>query len=116
MNKLWKQVERRVANFFHTQRNPLSGAGAKHSSSDTLHPRLYIEIKHRKQLSVWSLYKEVTKLAKKENKIPVLVQHEKGMEGFLITVHSSNLYYFFNAVMKDSQEYRRQALQENEGE
>ena len=45
-NKRWKAYERRVAKFFGTKRTPLSGINSGHSThSDTLHPRLYLEVK-----------------------------------------------------------------------
>ena len=40
-----KAYERRVAKFFGTKRTPLSGSNSGHTHSDTLHPRLYIEVK-----------------------------------------------------------------------
>ncbi len=40
-----KKYELRVAKFFGTKRTPLSGSNSGHTHSDTLHPRLYIEVK-----------------------------------------------------------------------
>ena len=40
-----KTQERRVARFFGTERTPLSGGASRHTRSDTLHPKLYIEVK-----------------------------------------------------------------------
>ena len=34
-NKTWKQFERRVARFFNSEKNPLSGGNSKHLLSDT---------------------------------------------------------------------------------
>lgn len=43
---LWKTYERKVAKFFNTNRTPLSGINSRHDThSDTLHPKLYIEVK-----------------------------------------------------------------------
>lgn len=45
-DRYWKVCERRAAKFFGTNRTPLSGINSRHdTSSDTLHPRLYIEVK-----------------------------------------------------------------------
>jgi hypothetical protein len=40
-----KAHERRVARWFGTERTPLSGGASRHTRSDTLHPKLYIEVK-----------------------------------------------------------------------
>lgn len=45
MSKNWKNFERKIAKIFNTQRTALSGSNSKITSSDTLHPELYIEIK-----------------------------------------------------------------------
>lgn len=41
----WKRYERRVARYFGTQRTPLSGGASRHTRSDTLDPRFYVEVK-----------------------------------------------------------------------
>lgn len=46
MGKQWKVYERRTARFFGVERTPLSGINSRHdTTSDTLHPTLYIECK-----------------------------------------------------------------------
>lgn len=45
MGKRWKTYERRVATFFGVHRTPLSGGASRHTRSDTLHPKLFIEAK-----------------------------------------------------------------------
>lgn len=40
-----KTQERRVARYFGVERTPLSGGASRHTRSDTLHPKLYIEVK-----------------------------------------------------------------------
>lgn len=91
MNSTWKKVEQRVANFFNSERNPLSGANSKHSRSDSLHKKLFIETKHRVKHSAVQLWHKTNKLAKKENKIPVVCLAEKNKEGFWIICHSKDL-------------------------
>lgn len=90
-DKAWKQVEREVAEFFGTVRNPLSGAMSGHSGSDTLHPQLFAEVKYRKKLQMWSLWADTKTKARKENKLAILAHKEAGKHGFLITVHCSDL-------------------------
>ena len=76
-DKTWKAVERRVAKLFGTRRTPLSGGNDSRTRSDSLHPSLFIETKHRKQHSVVSLWYAVAKLAAKEKKLPVVVLAER---------------------------------------
>ena len=91
MNKeTWKGFERVVAKFFGTKRTPLSGSASRHTKSDTLHPELFIECKHRKKMAIWSLYEKTKKMAEEEGKIPVLTLKEKGKKGFLICVHQQD--------------------------
>lgn len=91
MDKPWKAVERRIARWLGSERNPLSGRHGKISRSDSIHPLLYIETKWRKRHSAVSLWRDTAKKADKENKIPVccLVEHSK--HGFWLLVHSQDL-------------------------
>ena len=45
----WKNRERQIAGILKTNRTPLSGSSSRHTSSDTLHEKLYIECKYRKR-------------------------------------------------------------------
>jgi len=54
-DRAWKQRERDVADFFHGQRNPLSGRNGKHTAADVIHDRLFIEVKLREKHSAVSL-------------------------------------------------------------
>ena len=101
VQKSWKTVERRIARFFGTERNPLSGRNSKHTASDTLHSKYYIEVKHRKTWAVFNLFNLVRNLASEEHKIPILALQEKNKKGFLICVHSDHWEYIVDA------EYRR---------
>lgn len=81
--KAWKKVERRVAAYFGTVRNPLSGGNARHSRSDSLSTTLFIEVKHgagvpRTWAKIEELFLETERLARLENKIPLVVLHRKG--------------------------------------
>ena len=91
MDKSWKQFERRVARFFNTERNALSGGNAKLTRSDTLHPTLFIECKQRQRFAAIRLWDETHQLATKESKTPVICLSEKNRPGFWILVHSDDL-------------------------
>ena len=90
-DKTWKSRERKIAVFFGCKRTPLSGGNSGHTRSDTLHPSLFVEQKHRKEHAVINLWRKTKELADKENKIPVVTLTEKGKHGFYIMCHSSDL-------------------------
>lgn len=83
-DKTWKAVERRVAEFWGTERTPLSGGNSRHGThSDTLHPRVYIEMKHGGGCptgwpGIVSLFQETEEKAALEKKRAVLILHRKG--------------------------------------
>jgi len=90
-DKAWKAFERRVADFFHGQRNPLSGSNSRITAGDVIHERLFIECKQRQRIAVVRLWDSVKRLAVKENKTPVVCLAEKNRPGFWILVHSEDL-------------------------
>ena len=90
-DKTWKAFERRVADFFHGRRNPLSGGNSKQTRADVIHDKLFIECKCREKFAVISLWDKTKKLADKEHKTPVVCLHENGRKGFFILVHSDDL-------------------------
>jgi hypothetical protein len=90
-DKCWKAFERRVARFFGTERNALSGGNSKLTRSDSLHPKLFIECKQRKRFAAVRLWDDTKRLAHHENKTPVVCLSEKGRPGFWILVHSDDL-------------------------
>ena len=90
-DKTWKAFERRVAAFFGTERNALSGGNSKLTRSDSLHPHLFIEAKQRQRFAVVRLWDATKRLADKENKTPVVCVSEKNRPGFWILVHSDDL-------------------------
>lgn len=77
-DKTWKANERRIAAKFGTTRNPLSGGNSGHTRSDTLHPRLFIEIKQRKRIPFWKDFQAAREMARKEGKMPLFVMHQTG--------------------------------------
>lgn len=88
----WKDVERRVCRALRLQRNPGSGSnGGMGSCGDCAAPEvgrprgwLYVEIKHR--ANGFTLWHDTQKKAKAERRTPILVQHEKGTQNYLVTV------------------------------
>jgi len=85
-DKAWKALERRIAESLGTVRTPLSGGSSRHTTSDTLHEKLYVECKLRKASSVHTLFTEIRIEAAKETKIPVLVIHLSGTSRTLALV------------------------------
>ena len=92
--KSWKKLEQKVARLRGTERTPLSGGNSKQTRSDTLDDTFFIECKLRKDPAIWNLYEQVEELAKKENKIPVLVIKKKGKHGELFIVNDRYLKAF----------------------
>lgn len=76
--RTWQKREQHIAEDHGTVRTPGSGSTSRHTSSDTLHPRLYIESKLRAILPFRELFMDTREKAKKEGKIPVIVLCEKG--------------------------------------
>jgi len=84
--KTWKSIERRFARLFGARRLSLSGSDGKISQSDTMHERLFIEVKHRSRSEIVSLYRKIMPLARKEGKIPVIGLHGFGTDLYLVVV------------------------------
>jgi len=95
-SKTWKNRERDSCRFFGTERNPLSGGNGKHSRSDSLHEFLFIEHKHRKNQAVINLFLETEKLAKLEDKLPVVTLSQHGVRGFFVMCRAEDLQELAN--------------------
>lgn len=100
MKSTWKNIERKIAEFFGTRRTPLSGSNSGHTRSDTLHELLFVEAKYRVKHSAVTLWRDTAELAKKENKIPVVCLSEKRKKGFWVVCHSSDLTAIANQRME----------------
>lgn len=87
----WKKGESRIAKIFGTFRTPLSGYNSRHTQSDTLSDRLFIEVKHRKKIPGDSLWNKTIELSKKENKIPMVVFIKKGSHNPLILCNLADI-------------------------
>lgn len=91
-DKKWKAQERRVAKAFGSRRTPLSGGNSQHNTtSDSLHPELYIECKYRKRLPIFDIWPELLKAAGKEKKIPVLAIKTMQIADDVIVIRLSDL-------------------------
>ena len=78
----WKAFERKIAKDIGSERTPLSGGNSKHTRSDTLHPRLYIECKLSQKFTRDILdFEDDIKKAEIEKKIPIRVMRRKGKHG-----------------------------------
>jgi len=100
MSKTWKAFELTVAKFFNTNRTPLSGSNSRHdTTSDTLHPTLYIEAKRDRRYvgkTLGDLLHNTVKEAKKEHKTPVVALREHSKRGFWLIINS----FDFEKVVK----------------
>jgi len=73
-DKGFKQYERRIARDFGVERTPLSGRWSRHTASDTLHTKLFIDTKVRREVrTLWRLFRAIEGLAVQERKRPVLI-------------------------------------------
>ena len=95
-DKAWKKRESDVAGFFDGKRTALSGGNGKITRADVMHDKLFIECKLRAKHTVVSLWDDTAKLAKEEEKTPVIALCEKNRPGFWVMVHSSDLYKLTN--------------------
>ena len=83
-DKAWKRREREVATYFNGIRTALSGINSKITRADVIHDELFVECKLRAKHSVVSLWDDTAKLAKDEDKIPVIALCEKNRPGFFL--------------------------------
>jgi hypothetical protein len=74
----WKQLERRIAATFGTERTPLSGSNSKMTASDTLDEKFFIEVKLRANVPFYTTFLKAQKQARLENKTPIVIFHKKG--------------------------------------
>ena len=94
--RAWQIFEQRVARFFGSERNPLSGSGAGLTASDSKHPAIYIEAKLRAKSPVHRLFAETEAAARKEGKTPVLALQEKYHAGWLLVCRPEDIHLLSN--------------------
>ena len=105
----WKGFERTVAEFFGTERTPLSGGNSKITRSDTLHELLFIECKQRESMATWKLWEDTLKMAIEEQKTPVLALKQNHKNGFLVVIHASD----FDMLLEDYFDRRQRNMKSN---
>lgn len=71
--KAWKAAEYRAAEKLGGRRIPLSGGRGMHSKGDVELPGWLVEVKYRKLFSVFTMFFEVEKKAKKQGKNALLI-------------------------------------------
>lgn len=111
--RTWQKGEQRVAAAFESKRNIGSGSMGRSdkTASDSTHPVLFIECKHRERHSAVSLWRDTAKKAKKEDKIPVIALLEKGKPGFWIMAHIDHLPLVTAELAKARLEERAKELE-----
>lgn len=87
----WKAFERAVGRDFGTRRTPLSGGNSGITRSDTMHDKIFFEAKLRQSFALHKLFVETEKLAKLEDKTPVVAIKEKGKNGYLLLLRPEDL-------------------------
>ena len=93
----WKKRERQLADFFGARRNRLSGSSGRDcdTRSDSIHPTLYIELKHGDlarflNAEMRQALKVGRQNAKAEGKRLVMAMSEKHHPGFWLLVHTDD--------------------------
>jgi len=99
--RTWQKREQAIAARFGSKRNRGSGSSGREdlSSSDSTHPRLYLEAKLRARHAAVSLWDDTAAKAAKEGKTPVVALVEKGRPGYWLVVHIDHL----QAVAKEEE-------------
>jgi len=97
----WKAFERRVASFFGSRRAPLSGSNGGQTASDSLHPDLYIEAKLRAKSAVCTLFEQVERSARVEDKLPVVALQHKNRAGWLLVCRPGDLVEIAKNITTD---------------
>ena len=107
--RAWQIFEQRVARFFGSERNPLSGSGAGLTASDSKHPAIYIEAKLRAKSPVHRLFAETERAAQKENRVPILALQEKYHAGWLLVCRPEDIH----TLSSYAKDYDSQPVKEN---
>ncbi len=102
-DKAWKAFERRIAKSLGTVRTPLSGGASRHTQSDTLHPDLYVECRHRKHLAAQSWFVHAASKAILEDKIPVLALHRAYSKSALAVIDWDFFLELYDALVRQEE-------------
>ena len=97
MDKAWKKFERTVARYFGCER---TGPMQAKDANDINHDCLHVQCKHAKRHAILSVWDAAKRVARKDNKIPVVAIKQKGRHGFWLMCHSSDLTAVANQRIK----------------
>ena len=119
----WQKTEKQAADFVCTKRSPFSGSNSGVTSGDSLHSRLFLEVKTKQKHSIKTLYDSTKKLAEEESKIPVLALRETDDKDILWVMAQKdliellkevNLHYLDKSIPSGT--YVGQLLEERKGD
>lgn len=82
----WKARERQVARYLGTRRTPLSGGGSGHTRSDTLHERLFVEVKLRARFPLLE-YWDKARAEAGRSEVPLVRIVQKGTPEYWLLWH-----------------------------
>lgn len=107
--RTWQRFEAAVAAIFGTKRVPFQVC----NQGIILTPILCIliftyECKLRESFSIWRLFDDTSKKAKKEGKIPLVAIKEKNKKGCLFIISPDNLKELADLYNSDKQENERE--------
>src|SRR5271165_3242901 len=91
--RTWQKREQAAAAIFGAQRQYGSGSGGREdeTSSDSKHPRIYIEQKLRASHSILTVWRWAHGKALKESKTAVVILSEKGRHGQWLLIHEADM-------------------------
>lgn len=89
--RTWQKRESTAAGLFGATRTPLSGSNGGQTSSDSLHPTIYIETKLRARSPIHTLFDKTSQAAKIEGKTPCLALAMKNRPGFLVVAKAEDI-------------------------
>lgn len=91
--RTWQKREQKAAELFGARRQTNSGSSNRddQTSSDSTHPRLYIETKLRQKHAARELLEFIRAKARRERKTPVLILASKGKPDMIICCFASDL-------------------------
>ena len=112
MSKSWKAYERRVARYFGSERTPLSGGNSRHTRSDSLHERLYIECKSNMQIKILSDWGDLRRRAKATGS-KVVAFYPDGLPGVLFHSEALPAYKSDRPTVLDILQYNYCQLEYN---
>ncbi len=99
-DKPWKVAERKTALALGGVRNRMSGAIDQLTAGDVVHPHLYVEVKYRIHHAAVTLMRDVEEKAEKEEKTPVVVLQERGVDARYYLVREEDFAVFVRNLAK----------------